>query len=46
MLRQLDLRDVELAVLLWAITNARVSNVLLVLVKLLQSIFQVLDRSV
>ena len=43
MLHELDLWDVELAILPWAITDTRVSNSLLVSVKLLEVILQVPD---
>ena len=43
MLHELDLWDVELAILPWAITDTRVSDSLLVSVKLLEVILQVPD---
>ena len=46
MLHLLDLRNIELALLSWTISDPRVSNVLLVLVKLQQSVLQILDRGI
>ena len=43
MLHELNLRDIELAILPWTITDTRVSDSLLVSVKLLEVILQVPD---